>query len=631
MMVRIRRALFWALATSASIAILAPSVATAAPPLSVTAKVSKSEFNPGQSVGVTGVARNTSGAVVKPTVAYVKFLRADGSIARGWSRMKILSNRTVTYSYGLPADAVSGTWTARVQVRASGGRIGYVSKRFGVVASPAPPTPDPSPAAQAAHADLTWQDYPTACRGCHAKQFGDVYHSLHYQWQAPAPDNVNAPGTLQGKMTNAVNSYCINITGDWKHCGKCHAGRGKQPVLTDTPTSEQLDNVDCLVCHNEAYALARVRKTDGSMGPSATDTATLDAYVKQIRKPTRTNCLKCHAYAGGGDSLKRGDITWAHKATGDRAFDVHMATTGANLACQSCHTFVGHKVTGKGSDLQSTDYASEIACTKCHAAKASATGHTDPAIGRHVGRVACQTCHIPSYARNASDTPANEATEVHRTWQSTESTSAPFHPSITKANNLKPSYRWWNRKSATYLLGDTATVDPETGAYPTSRPIGSVSDPKAKLYPFKYKTAEQPLRTASSQLIALDTWEFIWQSGNGALATQRGLFNMGFGANDAYEWVKTDTYQLLNHEVPPKTSALKCADCHGSTARMDLAGDLGYGLKGPRSQVCTQCHGPEDESLSFNGVHAQHVSGERFDCAWCHSFSRPERGLRAAR
>ncbi len=63
---------------------------------------------------------------------------------------------------------------------------------------------------------------------------------------------------------------------------------------------------------------------------------------------------------------------------------------------------------------------------------------------------------------------------------------------------------------------------------------------------------------------------------------------------------------------------------------MDLVGELGYGLKGPRSTVCTQCHGREDEEegSGYRWIHSEHVSEKHFDCSWCHGFSRPERGLR---
>jgi hypothetical protein len=101
---------------------------------------------------------------------------------------------------------------------------------------------------------------------------------------------------------------------------------------------------------------------------------------------------------------------------------------------------------------------------------------------------------------------------------------------------------------------------------------------------------------------------------------------MGLNANEPYSWVETDTFQMLNHQVSSSEAALACDDCHGSTARMDLQGELGYALKGPQSTVCFQCHG-EKEDKSFTELHNKHVKDKRYDCSWCHSFSRPERGL----
>lgn len=59
---------------------------------------------------------------------------------------------------------------------------------------------------------------------------------------------------------------------------------------------------------------------------------------------------------------------------------------------------------------------------------------------------------------------------------------------------------------------------------------------------------------------------------------------------------------------------------------MDLQGELGYELKGPASEVCTQCH-EQEGNMSFARVHDKHVRSERKDCSTCHRFSRPDRGL----
>jgi hypothetical protein len=339
----------------------------------------------------------------------------------------------------------------------------------------------------------------------------------------------------------------------------------------------------------------------------------------------RSNCLQCHAKAGGGDAVKRGDLTLAHAATSDRSFDVHMATTGGNLLCQDCHTFSDHKVAGRGSDLRPTDSPVELECTNCHAAMATPAGHAGSEIDRHTARVACQTCHIPFYAKDALDSPATEATEVHRTWLESHSSSAPFHPTADKANDLIPSYRFWNRLNQNYLLHDVARIDPATGRYPTSRPHGWVGDPSSKLYPFKYKTAQQPIANRTSQLIALDTAVYF-ATGDPSAATEQGLLNMGLAASEPYSWIETDTYQMLNHEVGPDDAALRCNDCHGNGARMDLQGDFGYALRGPESEICFQCHGAM-ESKDFEEIHDKHVKDRGYDCSWCHGFYRPERGL----
>ncbi len=102
---------------------------------------------------------------------------------------------------------------------------------------------------------------------------------------------------------------------------------------------------------------------------------------------------------------------------------------------------------------------------------------------------------------------------------------------------------------------------------------------------------------------------------------------MEYSETEPYTWIDTDTYQLLNHGVNPASSALQCSSCHGNTNRIDLQNELGYGLKGPESSVCFQCHGSEDRK-PFKTIHDKHVKDKGYDCSNCHNFSRPELGLR---
>ncbi|MBE0584330.1 MAG: hypothetical protein IH612_11300 [Desulfofustis sp.] len=474
----------------------------------------------------------------------------------------------------------------------------------------------------------SWQGAAT-CLQCHENEAKQVFDSVHYQWLGEATEMVNGPD-IQGKLDMGVNSYCINTTGNWNGCGACHVGYGARPEVQQSQA--QLENIDCLICHQQEYKRVKV---DGVFVPdTAQMTISMVAAAQTVHLPTRETCLQCHAKGGGGDNYKRGDMALSHSNTTDRDFDVHMAVTGGDLSCQSCHVTQEHRMAGRGSDLRTTDLNVEMSCATCHTDKDTPTGHEDQAIGRHVARVSCQTCHIPAYARNASDTVASDMTEVHRDWREPHPTTPsgpPIHPTVTMAGDLNPRYAWWNGTSSSYLLHDTVTVDPDTGMIPTSRPVGRINEAGAKLYPFKYKTATQPVATGRNQLIALDT-SVYFATGDADAATRAGLVNMGYQPEEPYSWAHSDTMQLLSHEIAPSADALSCNACHENTGTMDLKGELGYQLKAPVEEVCLQCHGQKGDGYRTDllWVHDKHVRSKRYDCSWCHDFSRPERGLKLA-
>lgn len=605
--------------------LVAPTLANAAIRISLT--LDESSYSQGGNVTISAAAKNGSGQPVPSDSSAVVEIKNANRQSVVKTSMNPAGNGIFTYQYHLTDDAPVGNWEAKVNIT-SGRERGSASKKFAVIQSsvldPVPVDDDgdgvrvdqgdcndanatifpgaPETCGDGIDQDCSGADlactplpptddhYGPDCIGCHGDKATEVHGSIHYQWQGPAIDMVNQPGTPQGKMTNSVNSYCINILGNWAGCSACHIGKGTKPEAV--ASQAQLANIDCLKCHAQGGTL-----------------------------PTRADCLTCHAKAGGGDAVKRGDLALATGNTTDRNYDVHMATSGANLQCQNCHATQNHRIAGKGSDLRSTDLdVKMVECSQCH----NSAPHSNSNLNKHTTRVACQTCHIPVYAKNAADSTASEATETFRTWKSSEALSAPKHPTSIKANNLTPAYLFWNGKSDNYLLGDVARLDAATGKYPTSRPVGSVQD--GKLYPFKYKTAEQPMASGSNILIALDTSVFF-STADPAAAVAKGLKNMGMSESTPWEWVQTDTFQLLNHQVSSKEQALQCANCHGTTTRMDLKGQLGYQLKAAKSTVCSQCHGTKD-SKSFDVIHDKHVRDKQYDCSWCHAFSRPEKGLR---
>lgn len=506
----------------------------------------------------------------------------------------------------------------------------------------------------AEHQGLTYQG-PGTCLRCHADEAHEVFGSSHYQWQGPDPFMLNLPNANRSKLSlinpsiaGGVNSYCGNIVGNWGGCSSCHIGRGTEPSATES--TAQLENIDCLLCHQKAYK----RKKDATTGLMVPDTAnmaiSMDQAVQTVHQPERANCLQCHAKAGGGDAVKRGDLALATANTLDEHYDQHMATTGANLQCQDCHVSQNHKIAGKGSDLRTTDLNTDISCgnSGCHSSKP----HDASSLNRHTTKVACQTCHIPYYAKNAVDTAATEATETHRTWQVPEWNAANnrFDPTPTLANNLVPQYQFWDRYSTAYLLGDEAVKDPVTGNYPTSRPRGGVNDPASKLFPFKYKTSDYPLHTSpvdgKKRLVALNTSVYFKGGVNGTPngdptnapydAVASGLSNMaamgilpGSPSMSEVSWVTTDTYQLLNHQVGTEDDAVQCTQCHLSKVRMDLQGQLGYAASKTNTTCSSGCHSASKARSwirgsysAFTKYHDKHVRGKGYGCVKCHSFSR---------
>ena len=271
-----------------------------------------------------------------------------------------------------------------------------------------------------------------------------------------------------------------------------------------------------------------------------------------------------------------------------------MATTGANLRCQDCHTITDHRVAGKGSDLRPTDTAIGMECTDCHGDVAS----------DHPVAIENTSTGSPARRVTSRSTPRTRATAPPpKRLRSTGPGSTPTAPhrlstrSWTRTTTSFPRYRFWNRLSDNYLLGDVAVMDLETGRYPTSRPLGDVADPDAKLYAFKYKTAQQPIVSSTGQLIALDTSVFFATGDRGA-ATEQGLVNMGLTPPSLTSGSRPTPSRCSitrsRHSPGPRVRRLP----RPAPPRMDLQGELGYALKADESVVCFQCHGARRTSRS---------------------------------
>ena len=462
------------------------------------------------------------------------------------------------------------------------------------------------------------------CLTCHESEAASIHASVHYQWQGDASESKGLDSSLAGKL-GGINDFCIypdinwigkltNLDGNQVDggCSKCHAGLGLKPSAD--ATTEQLENVDCLVCHSASY-----KRTVGTVAGQlrwVPDTSAMAVPLMQaavdITLPSRGTCLNCHTKAGGGNNFKRGDIEEAHR-NATAAFDVHMASRsagGAGLQCLDCHRASGHRIAGRGVDMRERDLAAPMACTDCH----PAGPHTDARLNMHTARVACTVCHIPTFANGAP-------TDMMRDWSAPGDVNPAtrlYEPHSVMASHVVPEYRFFNGTSQFYQFGSRAVPGPD-GRIMMAGPLGSIQDPGAKIVPLKHHTARQPMDAATGRLLPLKIGIFF-QTGNEAAAAA-GAEAVGWTYNGQV-FADTERFLEINHEVQPASSALACASCHGGS-RLDFAA-LGYTPKTTRNgrPLCGSCHEQENDQLSFEDLHRRHVDGRHLDCAECHTFSK---------
>ncbi len=464
------------------------------------------------------------------------------------------------------------------------------------------------------------------CLACHAAEAADVHASVHYQWKGDASEAVNLPQGPAGKL-GGINDFCIypdinwigrltNVSGQTVDggCAKCHPGLGEKPDAS--PTQAQLENIDCLICHSDSYK----RKTgwvDGSLR-FVPDTERMSVSLleaaRHITRPTNDSCLNCHTKAGGGDNFKRGDLSEGSR-TASRDLDVHLASTaagGAGLSCTDCHVTRDHRIAGRGTDLRPRDSDRQVGCTECH----SDAPHQRWDIDKHTARVDCTVCHIPEFARET-------ATDMDRRWDLPgvlHPSTGLYEPHMEMMKGVTPVYRFSNGLSRFYIFGEPAEAGPG-GRVEMAVPEGSIQDVGAKIHAFKRHQATQPMDPVSRRLLPLKIGIFF-QTGDVDRAVEEGVGAVGWQYN-GHEYVETERYMGLFHEVAPKERALTCSNCHYGGTRLDFD-SLGYTPKTEYNgkPLCVACHEDESDDLEhgvFTDVHRIHT--RRFDCSRCHGFS----------
>jgi len=429
-----------------------------------------------------------------------------------------------------------------------------------------------------------------ACLECHTEAAKQVHRTGHWTW-----DFLN-PGTGQrlGKK-NVINNFCTAVPSNYEFCTACHIGYGWKDQGFDFASEA---NVDCLVCHDTS---GTYRKLPGYAGhpvyedvefPSKSGrivtAVDLKNVAKSVGKTSRATCGACHFYAGGGDAVKHGDLDSSLKNPG-RYLDIHMAKDGLNFSCGECHLTAGHEVPGSRyaptvvgkraqAQIRGKKEGNPATCEACHGSEPHVAGSEK--LNSHTSKVACQTCHIPEFARAQPTkmtwdwSTAGKMDESGKPYKLKDSSGHFAYDSrkgdFKYESNVIPEYKWLNG-TVSYTLRETK-IDPSQ-VLQINRFEGSPADGKSKIWPMKVFRGQQPFDVGNNQLVVFHTYgqddSALWSNFNWDKAIEFGMQEIGAEYSGEYAFVRTEMSWPITHMVAPKEDALQCRQCHTAPGRLD--------------------------------------------------------------
>ena len=414
------------------------------------------------------------------------------------------------------------------------------------------------------------------CLECHEDAAVDVMATSHWTWTVE--QKIEGDRTVERGKKNVINNFCVSISSNWPRCTSCHIGYGWKDASFDFSDKTR---VDCLVCHDTTGTYRKNPKgagmpmgpTPGKDGAPGKPGVDLLKVAQNVGAPSRKTCGSCHFFGGGGDKVKHGDLD-SSLFQPERELDVHMSADGQDFTCQECHVSEDHKIKGNAM-VVSPSHFNRMGCTDCH----EAGPHEQSRLNDHTARVACQTCHIPTFAREYP-------TKVYWDWSSAGEDREPesdeygmptYHKkkgSFSWGRDIVPYYAWYNGQAGAYTLGDR--IDPEE-VTPLIWPVGRKKDKEAKIYPFKVMRGRQIYDTGNRTLVVPHLFGKggYWATYDWNRAAADGMASAGQPYSGEYGWTDTIMYWRINHMVAPAEDSLGCLDCHGDSARLDWKA-LGY-------------------------------------------------------
>jgi octaheme c-type cytochrome (tetrathionate reductase family) len=429
-----------------------------------------------------------------------------------------------------------------------------------------------------------------ACLACHTEASKQLHKTKHWSW-----DYINGDTKQHLGKKNVINNFCTSVPSNYKFCTACHIGYGWEDDKFDFASEE---NVDCVVCHDTTGSYKKLPGLAGHPNYKTMEwpphsgkfkpPTDLKRIAQNVGKTSRATCGGCHFRGGGGDAVKHGDLD-SSLTNPDRYLDVHMDAKGLDFSCAKCHTSDQHEVAGsryeptaadeKGILTRgSLDERNAATCVACHGNEP----HPESAakMNEHTDKLACQTCHIPVYARGNKHTKMtwdwstlgdmDEQGQRKRIWGSDGKVKYDSKKgSFTHERYVIPEYQWFNGE-VEFTLADTV-FDPNEVLKINSFK-GSPVDGKSRIWPTKVFRGKQMFDKVKNTLVITslsdDADSALWKNYDIKKAVEFGMKSVGKEFSGEVGWIETEMSWPITHMVAPKEDAVECHQCHREEGRL---------------------------------------------------------------
>lgn len=422
----------------------------------------------------------------------------------------------------------------------------------------------------------------SACLTCHTEGARQLHETIHWNWEHTFPKS----GIQYGKR-HIIDNNVLSVASNEAYCATCHNGYGFAGEDFDFNAD---NHVDCLSCHDTTGTYDKLPGAAGHLAYEPTEyppgsgntwqPPDLNEIAQNVGATSRETCGSCHFGARNTNPVIHGNLP-AALADPSPEQDVHMGTDYLSFSCSSCHEpdrhqfFSSHYQPVSQSDMADS-HRVHATCISCHDRD---DVHDNPVLTQHTERVACQSCHIPDYARSAP-------TMVSWDWSQAGRTNEQGGPLVERnaqdlltyhghygafewQQNVTPAYIWFSGAISYTQVGDT--IDPSQQVA-LNELHGSADNPDARLWPTRTYQGIIPYDAENNTLVAVhlagEDQRAYWNGMDWEAAIATGMEAEELPYSGSHDFVATEMSWLLNHNIAPADQAVKCGECHSRDGRL---------------------------------------------------------------